>query len=346
MFPFFYEKFKKEQKSFFSSSTISYGNSTLSSYDYNYKQLEYFYHTNPVIFRSVNLLSECANSMQITSQDNKVQDYLNINFSHIVTELLIYGNCFLHKDLEILSTNKIQIITNDKKEILAYKYQSTRINSSEILHLKYCSTSIDKFYSISPVQISTKWIHIYQFIENYISGMVRYGGKPSGILTYDSMITEKDRITLREQFAKLYQDITNGGTVILTGGKVSWQSIGMEPEKLNLIENLTQAKKEIANCFGVPEILLGVKDQATFSNYTEARKQLWEDVLIPFVVNIIHSISHFLNIEIYINTHNSSFLNEKLWEPDLLTRDEKRQLLGYPPITTTLVKEVKDVKHE
>lgn len=302
------------------------------SLNINYSKLEEIYKSNSTIFRCIHLISECANSMQITCENQTIKSYLNNNFEDIITNLLLYGNCFLHRDLFILPIQNVSILFHPTtKEIIGYKDQFKTYSPHEILHLKYCSTP-GSLFSIGPVQVSMKWVDICNYIQNYINVVMEHGGKPSGILTHGACVNDREKQLLKDQFKELYNQLNHKGQTLMIEGKVEWHPIGSDPDKLNLIEHWNNSVKEIANCFGVPIILLGVKDTATFSNYSNARKHLWEDLVIPFLLNILNKIEVFYNHSIKLNTQNIEILNEKIWQHNLLTINEKRQLLGYAPI--------------
>jgi HK97 family phage portal protein len=298
----------------------------------NHKKLEEIYGNNPTIFRCIHLISECANSMKITSDNEKVHTYLNNNLGDIITNLLVYGNCFLHKDLFLLPMGKISILTTKNHKLIGYKQGQDTYSPHNILHLRYCSNPGNNLYSVSPIQISMKWVDICNYIQNYIGGMMQNGGKPSGILSHGPVLNEKDKSYFREQFKELYKNITHNGSVVVAEGRFDWQSIGIEPEKLHLLQHWQNATREITSCFGVPALLLGHMENATFSNYSHARKHLWEDVVIPLLLNLTEKLSEFFECKVTVNTQNIEIMNEKIWQENILTINEKRKLLGYLPI--------------
>lgn len=302
------------------------------SLNINFKKLEDIYKTNSTIFRCIHLVSECANSMKINCNNEKVHKYLNNHLEEIIINLLLYGNCFLHKDLFILPIENLSILTNNNtKTPFAYKNANMTYIFENILHLKYCNNPSNLF-SISPVQVSVKWVDICTHIQNYINLIMEHGGKPAGILSHNNFSNDREKELLKDQFFTLYNQLQHNNQALISEGQISWQPIGTDPDKLDLINHWNNGVKEIANCFGVPVILLGVKDFATFANYSHARKHLWEDLVIPFLVNLLNKIEVFFNCEIHLNTSNVEILNDKIWTHNLLTVNEKRKLLGYGPI--------------
>lgn len=321
-----------EKKSFYYTNNNTYEKFPA---EINFRYLEEVYRTNTPVFRCIHMINQCVGSMKITCLGNKtIENYLNCNLPEIINNVLIYGNCFLsytNNTLQVLPIQQISIIKKaDSNKIEMYKTNHQLYKHADMVHLKY-TVNPSMSYSISPIQICSKWIQIYDNIQEYINNMMRYGGKPSGIVSYNNTLNEKDRTLLKEQFKELYRSVSSGGTVILTNSSISWQPIGMEPEKLHLLEHLKQATQEIANCFGIPSILLNVNDNITYSNYKEARNQFWDDTLSPLVVNIVESLSLFLkeNISINLNRQNNSQLQERIWSEDILSKNEKRKLLGY-----------------
>jgi HK97 family phage portal protein len=335
---FFTNLFKKKTNTNTEENNLLYKNNEYSMYynvspvwtALNYHTLEKIYKSNSTVFRCVHLISECANSMKINTINKNLSLYLNKHIEDIITNLLVYGNCFLHKKQFIIPINNLSILTNVHKVVTGYKSNDFIYNASEVLHLKYCS-NIDSLYALSPTQLCIKWVDIGNFIQDYIAGMMQNGGKPSGILSHGPLINEKERSSFREQFRELYKNITHNGSVVMAEGRFDWQSIGIEPEKLHLIDHWNNSIKEIAKCFGVPNILLGITD-ATFCNYENARKHFWEDLVIPFIINILEKLSFFFHDEVKLNTQNIEIMNEKIWQKNILTINEKRQLLGYQPI--------------
>lgn len=298
-----------EKKSFYySTSQLSNWSSNI-----NYTYLENVYQTNPLVFRCIHMINQCIGSMKITCKNNRaIETYLNCHFPEIISRLFIYGNCFVNKNLDLLPINKITIIKNlEDNKVQKYKIGDRLYESEEILHLKY-TINPSGSYSISPIQVCSRWIDIYKYIQDYIGTMMKYGGKPSGILSYNNMLNEKDRTSLKDQFKELYKNVSNGGTIILTNSSISWQPIAMEPEKLCLLNHMKQATQEIASCFGVPSILLNVSENVTYTNYREARNQFWDDTLTPFIVNILETLSLFLQEDITIDTRYNGKLDGQI----------------------------------
>ena len=51
----------------------------------------------------------------------------------------------------------------------------------------------------------------------------------------------------------------------------------------------------VIQAFGVPPILVGIRGDASFNNYKEARTHFWEDTIVPITELISTEFSHWLS---------------------------------------------------
>jgi HK97 family phage portal protein len=109
-----------------------------------------------------------------------------------------------------------------------------------------------------------------------LSAFFQNMSRPSGVLSTDTILT-----AWRAQSAGL----NAGGVPILTAG-LKWQALGISNQDSQIVEVLKLSDKTIAGVFGVPGILVGVQDQATFSS-TEALMQYWLSNGLGFLLNHI-----------------------------------------------------------
>jgi phage portal protein BeeE len=114
---------------------------------------------------------------------------------------------------------------------------------------------------------------------------------------------------------------------------------------MDFIEAKATAAREIALAFGVPPLLLGLPGDSTHANYAEANRALWRQSVAPLMRRTLGALSGWLSqgfgetilIEPDLDAvEELSGDREALWRRviaagDLLSEDEKRAALGYPP---------------
>jgi HK97 family phage portal protein len=80
-----------------------------------------------------------------------------------------------------------------------------------------------------------------------------------------------------------------GGTPILEDG-MQWHEGGMTPEQAQYLETRKLTREEVASAYHIPLPMVGILDNATFSNIREQHRQLYQDTLGPWLVWLAEEI--------------------------------------------------------
>ena len=96
--------------------------------------------------------------------------------------------------------------------------------------------------------------------------------------------------------------------------------------------------------FGVPDQLISISESQTYTNMAEARLALYEETVLPLVQQFKGELNRWLTPmfddalrleldadEIPALTARRDMVWDKVGKADFLTRNEKRQAVGYPP---------------
>ncbi|MDR1561237.1 MAG: phage portal protein [Holosporaceae bacterium] len=339
---------------------------------YRYEALsEEGFQKNVFAFRAINLISKSISSIPaaIRNCDNLTEnDFLNkilkrpnefqtrnSFFEHVVNYLLISGNTFVYCDneynLRCLRTDRVQIVPNQSKTaVKSYAYcvdaSKLSIEKENILHLKLFNP-LNDWYGFSPLQAAFRAIDQYNEMSNHNLAILQNGGRPSGCLMVKNTenLTEEQRRQLRSDIQEAYSGALNAGKVMILEGGLEWQEMGLSPKDLDFDAGKNITAREIAQAFGVPPILMGIQGDSAFANYKEARLHFWEDTVLPLAEFIRLEFSSWLSskfgkqVEMTFDlegVHAIMSRRESLWNKisnaDFLTIDEKREILGYPPM--------------
>jgi HK97 family phage portal protein len=326
---------------------------------------------NVFAFRAINLISKSMASIPATIKNcddltensclckilNRPNEFQSRNsfFENIVNYLLISGNAFIHCDseqeLRCLRTDRMQIIPNKFKtavESYTYNVDTSKISieKNDILHLKLFNP-LNDWHGFSPLQAAFKAIDQYNEISNHNLAILQNGGRPSGCLMVKNAenLTDEQRKQLRSDIRNAYSGSPNAGKVMILEGGLEWQEMGLSPKDLDFDSGRNMTVREIAQAFGVPPILMGIQGDSTFTSYKEARLHFWEDTVLPLAEFIRLEFSCWLSrkfnrsVEMTFDldsVHAIMSRRESLWNKisnaDFLTTNEKREILGYPPI--------------
>jgi HK97 family phage portal protein len=132
--------------------------------------------------------------------------------------------------------------------------------------------------------------------------------------------------------------------MVLEGG-LDWKPMGFSPSDMEFQKTKEAAAREIALAFGVPPMLLGLPGDAAYANYQEANRAFYRLTVLPLVSRVAAVLSDWLSgfsgeaLELRADLDQVSALSserEAQWrrvsQADFLSKDEKRRLLGLPPL--------------
>ncbi|MGW4641814.1 phage portal protein [Sphaerisporangium sp. NPDC004334] len=135
-------------------------------------------------------------------------------------------------------------------------------------------------------------------IEEYEAGryrqqMWRSGARMSGIITRPAGANWSDgaRRRFKEGWRSLYagDGPEAGGTPILEDG-MTFEKVAFTAEQAQYVQARKLTREEVAAAYHIPPPMVGLLDNATFSNITEQHKQLYQDTLGPWLTMISEEI--------------------------------------------------------
>ncbi|MEU6768517.1 phage portal protein [Streptomyces sp. NPDC046853] len=119
--------------------------------------------------------------------------------------------------------------------------------------------------------------------------MWRNGGRLSGVLKRPADAPSwapEARSRFREGWRSYTQ---GGGTPILEDG-MSYEQLAIDPDKAQYIEGRKLTREEVAAAYHIPLPMVGILDNATFSNIKEQHQHLYQDTLGPWLQMIQEEI--------------------------------------------------------
>jgi HK97 family phage portal protein len=219
-----------------------------------------------------------------------------------------------------------------------------------ILHLKTFNP-LDDWYGQSPLDACAWAIDLYNGGSSFNKAILDNSGAPSGALVFEGSAdggTILASETYEQSLRMLRGEETGygggGNRMLLDGGKWNWEPFGLDPEKLQFIEGMNRAAREIAFALGVPPELVGIPGDKTYSNYAEARQSLYQETVIPLAWEIARALTHWfkdsLGEGVYLEPNIDKIdalqpMRKEMWEridkTTSLTLNEKREAMGYEP---------------
>lgn len=209
----------------------------------------------------------------------------------------------------------------------------------------------DDVSGFSPLAAAAQAVDTHNAGGVWNKALLDNSARPSGALIYKGAggadhLSDEQFDRLKAELDGVHTGPRAAGRPLLLEGGLDWRPMGLTPSDMDFIEARREAAREIALALGVPPMLLGIPGDNTYSNYREAQLALWQDTVRPLVTKMSGALQNWLRpflgddltlVADWDSVPALAASRQALWErlssADFLTRDEKRQLAGLPPLS-------------
>lgn len=261
-------------------------------------------------------------------------------------------------ELHVLRSDRMRVVPGGDGWPVAYEYavgaRKARFDVSgavsPICHVKSFHPQ-DDHYGLSPMQAAATALDVHNSASRWSKALLDNAARPSGAIVVKG--TDGNGTLGPEQFQRLqdemeayHQGAKNAGRPMLLEGGLDWKPMGFSPSDMEFQKTKESAAREIAIAFGVPPMLLGIPGDATYANYQEANRAFYRQVVVPLAGKVAGKLGAWLAgytgeaVELKPDLDQVAALaveRDAQWSrvagADFLSVDEKRTLLGLPPLS-------------
>ena len=275
----------------------------------------------------------------------------NVNQSEFlgqtVVSMALYGNAFWYvtrgargiNNLELIPAGDVNI---EKQDDGTYEYYVNGIKTpgERIKHLRLWQIPGD-ILGYGPLQRHKSIIQASLDLQSYADNWFRTSAIPTGTLTTTEFLSPEVALANKQAFV---ESQVNRSVAVLSSG-LSYQSISLNPEEAQFLENQKFVTRQIATMFGVPSMYLSLSVEGsglTYTNGNEDRKKLYEDGLQQYIIRIQEAITDLLPRGQKAAFNMTEFLKPNVsmryqayqvaLSAGFMTVDEVRELEGLPQI--------------
>jgi HK97 family phage portal protein len=216
-----------------------------------------------------------------------------------VVSMAVFGNAFWKitrgargvVNIEILNPTKVSV-TEDSFGIVTYSYFGRTMPSSELVHIKLWHKPGD-VVGYGPIQRHRTVLRSALDLHNYSDNWFRTAAVPTGTLTTTEFLSADDAKANKDAFIESQRERS---VAVLSSG-LKYDSIQLNPEEAQFLENQKHVNRQIALMFGVPAIYLGMGIEGqgmTYVNGNEDKSKLYEDGLQQYIIRIQQAITDLL----------------------------------------------------
>jgi HK97 family phage portal protein len=253
-------------------------------------------------------------------------------------------------ELGILRPDRVRIFADEEKFIDHYSYEvaghTIVLQPDEVIALQFIDPS-DVYGGFSPLKALAKRIDSDNESTDHAVTMLQNRGQPGSIITVPDPIDASEAEALARSWDNRFSGDRNGQTGVLWGG-MQYNPFGMSMKDLDFsgLKSIDEAK--ILSTLRIPTQVYGSitgASASTFNNMKEARKQFWEQAIIPLqtmvedALNNDSDITDNFTVTVRFDRSNVEALQEnaneaaercsKLYQTGVITLNEARTKLGF-----------------
>lgn len=148
------------------------------------------------------------------------------------------------------------------------------------------------YWGIGPLMAAARTVDTDNEAQDTQKISMQNRGTPDGVFEAEGMTSEQYEEAERAIKERYLNKEKRRLPWVVAGAK--WHQMSLTPIEMDYIKSRIHNKRDIAGAFGISPIFLGDLEQSTYSNMMEARKALYEDVVIP----LLDDIKATLNLKI------------------------------------------------
>ena len=235
----------------------------------------------------------------------------------------------------------ISTLTDNNGKIY-YSIDGKSYTNKDIVHIKlWKKPSTTDLLGEGPIQRHKSTLRSALDLQNYADNWFRTSAVPTGTLTTTEFLSEDVAKQNKQAFVESQQERS---IAVLSSG-LKYESVALNPEQAQFLENQKYINRQIALMFGVPPMYLSMSIEGqgmTYINGNEDRTRLYDDGLQQYVVRIQQAITDLLprgqeaefNLTEFLRPNQTARYQAYAIGLDkgFLTLDEVREVEGMPPV--------------
>lgn len=138
----------------------------------------------------------------------------------------------------------------------------------------------DDWYGMPPLRGAKDDVISEYYAVRYDHRFFRNSARPDIILNYEKQLSKTENELERERWQE-FKGVDNAHKAARMSGLKSLFELGKSPRDVQYLEGRKLAREGECGALGVPPVLVGILDHATYSNYELAQRSFWGETMVP-----------------------------------------------------------------
>jgi len=254
------------------------------------------------------------------------------------------------KELFLISPATVEVLVN-REGIKGFKITNgghvVILDTEEMFQIKYFNP-LDfhrGFTPYTPMKTSlTNDFYMHQFMSSFFEN----GGNVGGILSSSNPIPERNKNNIKTQFEEKFSGASKAFKLMVLGGGLTYTKTAVNPSEADITNLRKDTRLDILTGRGVPPILLGFLDGASYSNADVQIKIYFKSTIRPKSIKVQEKLNRavfskfglqmefdFSNIqELQENKLDNAKVAVEMAKAGTFSIDEvRKESFGFEPVT-------------
>lgn len=226
----------------------------------------------------------------------------------LVYSLFLGGESFITKtrfgavpvELWLHTPDRIGVVPSREDFIARYEYRDGSmkydIDPADMIQLMFTDPSTP-YRGLSPLQVASKTIDTETAAVAWNFHALKNRAVADGAFSFSHELDEEQYRFAKKIVREQHQGQENARAPWVLGSDARWVPMSLSPVDMDFVNGRRMTREEICAVLGVPPVLVGILDAATYSNYETARDVFWIDTVIPLLDMVREGLNRGLAIE-------------------------------------------------
>jgi len=246
-------------------------------------------------------------AVKVLSQPNETMSGFDL-IERTVLHLELTGRAYWELAFEgdkyeiyVIQPNHIETLDLDTKgRVRSYKYRIPQLDlvrtlpAHKVVYFHYAHP-LNEYDGMSPLVPAEHSIAADRNSTKFTKYFFQRGLMLQGVLECDYALPDRERRRIREEWAEMLSGIERAFSMppILSSG-IRYREIATNPKDIQFVDLRKMAREEILAALGVPPILIGLTERASYANARVQERVFWLVTMLPKLTKIEWTITNQL----------------------------------------------------
>ncbi len=153
---------------------------------------------------------------------------------------------------------------------------------------------LDIYRGLSPVQTILTDLDATRQASEYTAAWFRNGAYPGGVIQAEQNISDEDFSQFQARWKETHQGTSNTNRVAILEAGMTWQSVNVTHDDMQLVEIKEASRETIREAFGFPKAMMGATDDVNKANAYAGEVLFARWIVKPRLIRIREALNNFL----------------------------------------------------